>query len=846
MKPEAREMLSEIVDALSRPLEFAAKDEYSGIAKVRGLFELSEALYNKATNEDIPAGKKLPPKIPPKLPPKAVTYLAEIKLLFKDFDALTDGLKKERLLRAFEVVDALRALGRGDIARGSKEAGVGGEIDTPPEPRNFKESLEKLSTPIQFLKGVGPKLAERFKERKGITTVEDLLYYLPKRYEDRSSLKKIRELQAGEGASTVGEVMVAGEVKYGRRKVFEVALSDGTGILKCKWFNYRLPYMKKFKPGSRFIFFGQVSAFGAQKEMIHPDVEAADKDEAGGSDSEGVLPIYSQLDNLHQKTIRKIMERVVEDYSGFALGVLTDTIRKKHSFLPLPNAFRDLHSPGKLSAEGSLPARARESLVFDEFFALEIGLLLKKRGIKKEEGIAFALEGKEALSLEARLRAMLPFKLTRAQERVLLEIKEDMALPHPMNRLVQGDVGSGKTIVSLIALLSAIGSGYQAALMAPTEILAEQHYLLASSYAEELGLRSVLLTGSQKSAEKKANLEAIASGEARLVFGTHALIQKGVEFKNLGLAVIDEQHRFGVMQRSLLKSKAKSVGSGGVTPDVLVMTATPIPRTLSMTVFGDLDVSTIDELPGGRSPIKTKLLRDSERQKAYSLVLDELKRGSQAYVVCPLVEESEELSLRDATNLKESLQKVEFRDYKVELLHGRMKSVEKERIMSEFRAGKINVLVTTTVIEVGVDVPNATVMVIEHAERFGLAQLHQLRGRVGRGEKDSYCILLAAFTPKEETYKRLKVIEETLDGFRIAEEDLLIRGPGDFLGTRQSGLPEFRAADLLTDVRLLTLARDEALGFLNIDPEMTSPEGKRIREVVKSRWRGRLELSEVG
>jgi ATP-dependent DNA helicase RecG len=426
-----------------------------------------------------------------------------------------------------------------------------------------------------------------------------------------------------------------------------------------------------------------------------------------------------------------------------------------------------------------------------------------------------------------------------------------------MNRLIQGDVGSGKTMVSFIAALIAIESGFQAAIMAPTEILVEQHYLTTHAFADALGVKSVLLTSSTPRAERAKTLKAVEKGEVDLVIGTHALIQKDVEFNSLGLAVVDEQHRFGVVQRAALKKKGFNEKGGrggkgplegveGLSPDLLVMTATPIPRTLSMTVFGDLDVSIIDELPPGRRPVQTRLMRERDRERAYTTIKGELVKGGQAYIVYPLVEESEELSLKDATNMKEHLAKDIFVDYNVALLHGRMKGAEKEQIMRAFKGKDIDILVATTVIEVGVDVPGATVMLVEHAERFGLAQLHQLRGRVGRGTRGGTCLLLAAYTGSEDTWRRLKVMEQTTDGFRIAEEDLKIRGPGDFIGTRQSGLPDFRIQDALGDLTLLKKAREEAFSFLEKDPELASPDAACIKEVLKARWKGRLELAEVG
>lgn len=711
-------------------------------------------------------------------------------------------------------------------------------------PTTEDKSLERLSTPLRYIKGVGPKLSERL-AKKGLTTVEDVLYFLPIRYEDRSLIKTIRELEPGTRGGAIGEVMVSGEVRYGRRRVFEVVISDGAGILKLKWFHFKTQYIKgRYKQGARIKVYGNVTAYGAQKEIVHPDVERLGADAGdgdAGTDGTGVLPVYSQIENFHQKTMRRIIASVMEGYARGAAGAVPEDVLKENGYLPLGEAFCRAHNPASID-EVDL---ARKSIVFDELFSLELGLALKRCAIKKEGGLA--LGGGDAAILK-KLGKLLPFELTQAQRRVLHEIKRDMAMPYPMNRLLQGDVGSGKTIVCLIAALIAIDSGYQAAIMAPTEILAEQHYLTIHGYAEKLGIRVLLLTGSTKKAERSGYLRDIREGSVDIIVGTHALIQKDVDFKKLGLVVVDEQHRFGVEQRGALKKKAPAVSPGSValTPDILVMTATPIPRTLSMTVFGELDVSVIDELPRGRQPIETRLMREAERANAYGLIRKELVQGSQAYIVYPLVEESEELELRDATRMHEHLAGEVFPDYKVALLHGRMKGAEKEAVMADFKEGNSDILVSTTVIEVGVDVPNATIMVIEHAERFGLAQLHQLRGRVGRGKKSSTCILLAQYSKNEDTWKRLKVIESTTDGFMIAEEDLKIRGPGDFIGTRQSGMPDFRSSDIFADLGLLRKAREAANAFVGRDPELSTSKGVLIKEILRRRWKGRLSLAEVG
>jgi len=824
--------ISEIIDALSRPLVFASKDGFSRIGAVKGLEGLVARLCLEAISRNPPGemGEKF----------------GELIDLFTGFDSLGAAEKKEKVSRAMELVGSMTCRGEEKpltVGASGDRGGRGG--------REARDNLEWLRTPVEHVKGVGPRLAERL-EKKGIATVEDLLYFLPLRYEDRRRIKKIKELTPGANEVVSAEVMVAGEARYGRRKTYEMVVSDGSGHLRVKWFNFRASYMKRYKPGQRLIIFGNVTSFAHQLEMIHPDIELADdSDSAAASIHFGsIVPIYSQLENLHQKTIRKIVRNAVEGYAGCNVAGTPPSVRSGHGLLDLPEAIRQAHIPPEDAPADGEPFTAslsKKSLAFDELFLLELGLALKRANLKKEAGIRFFSKDGRPEELERGLRALLPFKLTGAQERTLDEIRKDMGSPHPMNRLIQGDVGSGKTVVSLISSLWAIGSGFQAAVMAPTEILAEQHYLTTHAYSDALGIRTVLLTGKMPKKTREEALGGIRDGTVDMVIGTHALIQKDVEFNSLGLAVVDEQHRFGVVQRAALKKKGFAPDpENPASPDVLIMTATPIPRTLSMTVFGDLDVSIIDELPPGRKPVKTRLLKEKDRIRAYGLIREELASGGQAYIVYPLVEESEELSLRDATNMKEHLAADVFSDFTVGLLHGRMKFAEKEAVMRAFKAREIDVLVSTTVIEVGVDVPNASVMLIENAERFGLAQLHQLRGRVGRGERTSVCLLMAAWTNSPDTYRRLKVMETTQDGFRIAEEDLKIRGPGDFIGSRQSGLPDFRIAGALADLSLLKKARKEAFDYLKKNPGLKGDEAATVKEVLKSRWAGRLELAEIG
>ncbi|MEK6598834.1 MAG: ATP-dependent DNA helicase RecG, partial [Deltaproteobacteria bacterium] len=770
-----------------------------------------------------------------------VKKMSELMAAFKGFDRMAVDEKKEKIRRGLEIIKAVSSQ-QSAVRVVAERRMLNAECYSLEE---IKIRLSKLSTPLKEVKGIGPKLAQVF-AKKGLNAVEDVLYWLPIRYEDRRKMKKISQLilKAKEVAS--GEIAAMGEVFYGRRRAFEIAISDGSGFLKLKWFHYRLPLMKKrYKIGQRLVVYGEVGIFSGQKEIIHPDVEIFENDDALDSiNFNAIAPVYSQIGNMHQKTIRKIIRGIVDEFSSLVIGSVPPDVLKRYGLMELPNAVAEAHKPG---GTGILPVITgwkpvppndwlpRKSIVFDELFSLEMGLALKQKKLGKEDGISFNSDS----ALVENFRNMLPFKLTAAQKRVVSEIKKDMSEPHPTNRLIQGDVGCGKTVVAFMASLIAIDNGYQSAIMAPTEILAEQHYLNIHKYAEGLGIKTALLTSSLTKSERKAILDDIKTGEINLAIGTHALIQEDVEFKRLGLVIVDEQHRFGVIQRAMLKKK-------GANPDILVMTATPIPRTLSMTVFGDLDVSVIDELPPGRRPVKTKVFREKEREQVYKIIRNELTKGRQVYIVYPLIEESEELDLRDATRMSEHLRKDIFTEYKIGLLHGKMKSDEKEAVMKAFKAREMDILVSTTVIEVGIDVSNATCMVVEHAERFGLSQLHQLRGRVGRGEHDSYCILLAGKIGSVDTYKRLKVMEETNDGFKIAEEDLKIRGPGDFLGTRQSGLPDFRVVNLLTDASLLQKARDEAFNLIKSDPEFEQEGHRVLKEIINARWKGRMELAQVG
>jgi ATP-dependent DNA helicase RecG len=706
------------------------------------------------------------------------------------------------------------------------------------QPTHFKD---RLLTPIQYVKGVGPKLAKLF-ERKGIRTVEDALYYLPRAYEDRRNLKKISELRVGQKETGLGEILLSGVAFYQnkRKRVFEAVVGDGSGVITLKWFRGNERYLRdRFRKGRKLIFSGEVRWFNLQKEIHHPDVEIVEGDIEGDYvNFKRIVPIYSETEGLHQRTLRRLIKSTLESYVGELSSPIPKTILDQQNLIDFQEAFQRVHFPPDGEPMELLNLHRSEGhrrIIFDEFFFLELGMALKRRGMALETGLSFKAKG----LLARQVFSLLSFQLTRAQDRVWNEIRDDLERPHPMNRLIQGDVGSGKTVVALLACLHVIECGYQAAIMAPTEVLSEQHYLNLHRWVEPLGIRVALLTSNLKGSEREDLYQRIKDGEVQLVIGTHAVIQEAVEFQRLGLAIIDEQHKFGVVQRGLLKRK-------GENPDVLVMTATPIPRTLAMTIYGDLDVSLIDEMPPGRISVETKVYPESGRPRVYRIVEEEVKKGRQTFIVYPLVEESEKLQLKDATRMAEHLQKEVFPEFRIGLLHGRMKSDEKEAIMTEFKEGRIQILVATTVIEVGIDIPNASVMVVEHAERFGLSQLHQLRGRIGRGRYPSKCILLAQYRSSQEAKVRLRAMERTTDGFQIAEEDLALRGPGEFFGTRQSGLPDFRVAHILRDTPILIEARKEAFRLIEEDPGLIHPAHFGVKNVLAKRWRGRLELATIG
>ncbi|MCX7845821.1 MAG: ATP-dependent DNA helicase RecG [Dictyoglomaceae bacterium] len=669
--------------------------------------------------------------------------------------------------------------------------------------------------PIQYVKGVGPKRAKLL-NKLDIKTLKDLIYYFPRDYDDRSKLKKISQLIPGKKVTLKVKILDYEESRtpYKGIPVLRAKVSDSSSYMYVVWYNQR--FIKQNLPvGTEVLISGEVKKFLRSFEIENPEYEILEKDKEEILHVGRIVPIYPLTQGLSQKVMRQLVYDVVSQYSIFIEDTLPEKIKQKYNLMDKPISILEKHFPTTFLSMGS----ATKRLVFEELLFMQLTLAQKKREIEFLSAPAFNTES----SLLKTFLEKLPFKLTPAQEKVWEEIKLDLSSGKPMHRLLQGDVGSGKTVIAAMAVLLAVENGYQSAFMVPTEILAEQHYTRLRPLFEPLGIRIGLLMGSLSKKEKLHILEELREGNLFLVVGTHALIQEEVKFKNLGLVVIDEQHKFGVIQRSNLWKK-------GENPHLLVMTATPIPRTLAITLYGELDVSIIDTLPPGRKPVSTYLYPSSKRKEVYSLVEKEILSGKQAYVVCPLIEESEKLEAESATKLYEKLKKV-FPIFNIGLIHGLVPKEERTKIMEDFREGKIQILVATTVIEVGIDVPNASVMVIEDAHRFGLSQLHQLRGRIGRGEASSVCFLIADLKG-EEAKKRLKVFVSTNDGFIIANKDLEIRGPGEFFGTRQHGLPDLRLTDLTRDLRILEIARKEAFKILEEDANLEKEENSLIKKWI--------------
>ena len=683
--------------------------------------------------------------------------------------------------------------------------------------------MNDLNKEIQFVKGIGPKRAEKL-HKLNIFTLKDLIYYFPRQYEDRSKVKKINQLENEEKVTIKGVItrMDSYSPKKGMN-IIRMDMRDDTGYIKLSFFNQE--YIKRaFKSGDSIVVFGKVKIENNFKEFVPIEIEHYSSKPQSNCKIEPVYPLTYGLSN---KELQGIIRSVLTKEEFKVKEYLPTYILEKYKLCGIDFAVRNIHSPSNKEALKIALYR----LVFEEFLILQLGLFYFKNGVNESSGIEFKENEKLNDIIES-----LPFKLTKAQNRALSEITQDMTSSKVMNRLVQGDVGSGKTVVALLALASAVLNGYQGALMAPTEILASQHYDSFKEILERFNIKSELLVGSLTKKQKEKVLEKVKNQEVDILIGTHALIEDKVEFKNLGIVITDEQHRFGVRQRGRLSNKGDS-------PDILVMTATPIPRTLALILYGDLDISIIDELPPGRQPIETIAIEHKRRNEAYeNLVRSEVQKGRQVYVVCPLVEESEKIEATAASELVEELKREFFSDLRVGLLHGKMRPAEKDAIMDDFKNKKLDILVSTTVIEVGVNVPNATLMIIENAERFGLAQLHQLRGRVGRGNHKSYCILI--YNSKTEVCKeRMAIMEETTDGFKISQKDLEIRGPGEFFGTRQHGLPELKVANIFKHIKILKQAQLEARYIIGQDRRLQLKENQKIKEEISYKFSEREEIS---
>jgi len=798
-------------EKLTKVLKLEQEQEYRNRAVIGGLDKFASFWHEEARREA--------------KDPESARLVEKIVALLQRYPTVGDRGARQRIVE--EILDKLS-----QRSEESKEEPPEEQVSKPKE-EPPRERLG-LNSPITALVGIGPSHAQRF-ERLGVKTIRDLLYLFPRRYNDFSSLKTINQLKYGEEVTIIGTVWQT-KVRETRKGgvIVTSIISDGTGTIQATWFNQ--PYLARRLPaGRQIVLSGKVDEYLGRLVFQSPEWEPLERELIHTA---RLVPVYPLTKGLSARWLRRLMKRTVDYWSKRLPDYLPARLRERANLVDLETAICQIHFPeDRESLE-----RARRRLSFDEFFLIQLGVQRQRHLWRSKPGRPLTID--EQL-LESFLRS-LPFTLTNAQQRVLREIINDLRQPRPMSRLLQGDVGSGKTVVAAAAMLVTVANGCQAVMMAPTEILAEQHHKtiieLLANFEWPITVR--LLIGSLTSSEKERIRQEAATGDADIVIGTHALIQEGVKFKDLGLAVIDEQHRFGVAQRAALRQKGIAGGehgSGGVWPHVLVMSATPIPRTLALTIYGDLDISVIDELPPGRQEIKTYWLMPRERERAYRFLRSQIEQGHQAFIICPLVEESEKIEAKAAVEEHQRLQREVFPDLRLGLLHGRMKGEEKEAVMAAFKRGEFDILVSTSVVELGIDVPNATVILVEGANRFGLAQLHQFRGRVGRSKYPSYCLLVSD-SPTPEAEERLRAIETTQDGFALAEKDLELRGPGEFFGTRQSGLPELTMARL-SDVKILEQARTEAQALFREDPDLSKPEHRLLARKLAEFWREAADLS---
>jgi ATP-dependent DNA helicase RecG len=812
------------LQALLAPVRFAVKDGFAGASRLAG--------FSATLREAVASAEAL-----------GATGGAALRGLRAEadrFDGLAGEARRAALIRVAGHLASLI-----EVPSEVAEAARLGTVKPPapvsgtplrPAPVPWGPAIT-LETPLAALPGVHPSPRALLEER-GRQTAGRALEFWPRLYQDRTTLRRIAELPVGEEGILLATVQAVRQKRMRNgRAMLEVSVTDGSAPLALVFFNAPPWKEKQVKPGDTLLCWGKVTeGFGGRRQMTNPELERHQPGDSANFSR--IVPIYPGPAGWQHPALRKLMKRLCDELAPRAPEDLPVAVVRRRALLGRGEALRQAHFPAAgadLVAAAARATPAFRRLVFEEFFFLQLALARRRRGVKAEAGIAFEA-GPAAVAAAA---ARLPFQLTGSQQKVLGEVASDMARPEPMNRLLQGDVGSGKTAVAFAAALLAVQSGWQAALMAPTEILAEQHLGTLRRWLAGSGIEVALVGAVGRGAAQQEARQAVRSGRARLVVGTHALLEASVEFHRLGLVVVDEQHRFGVLQRASLIAK-------GTRPDVLVMTATPIPRTLALAFYGDLDQSKITELPPGRTPVETRLFGESQRKKVLDAVRAELEAGRQAYVVYPLVEESEKTDLADATSGAAKLARA-LAPHRVGLLHGRMKGAEKQAVMEAFRRGELAVLVATTVIEVGVDVPNASVMVVEHAERFGLSQLHQLRGRVGRGAARSHCLLLAQLRQAgADARERLGALCRTQDGFELARVDLKLRGPGELLGTRQSGQALLEVADLYRDEAILDEAREEAFGLVEADPGLAAPEHRAAARALATRWAGRLSLAQVG
>ena len=831
MRTELEKFLADV----KKPLDFASRNDFSRLSRIPSLEKDVRNICTRALAGELPA--------------KARSLVSSLRESFSGFGEMETAEKKRKISSAKKMLGRIGSLDAGRPRREGPPSRSAAEKPAAAARKPGAKRGDVFSAGVGAVGGVGPKVAS-YLAKRSVRTVYDLLFYSPRKYDDRREITEISEILPGSSYTLRGKVASVGEIRVrnSARRFFQATLSDGHGKLRIVWFNYHARYLRGiFRKGAEIIVHGRISLAQNSRalQMIHPlpqDVEVVEGEGDGENSLQfgRILPVYPLTEGLTQKRLRETVKKTLGEHAGEFRDLIPPGVSERHGLMDLAEALGEVHFPGGDGplvdfgdAESVMSSRAHRTVVFFEFFILQLGLLSKKRKVERSRGISFR---RECAMAEELLRS-LPFSLTSAQERAVSAVADDMASPRPMNRLLQGDVGSGKTLVATVSMLRAVESGYQAALMAPTEILAEQHFRNVERMTSGMDVGVRLLKSDLSRARKESVCADIAAGRADIVVGTHALISEAVEFKALGFAVIDEQHRFGVLQRAGLVRK-------GEAPDVLVMTATPIPRTLAITVYGDLEVSVIDELPPSRKKVRTFVLRDTGRNRSflYDSVREELSKGRQAYFVYPFIEESENPDFKNVRHVTAMVGELreEFPDYRVGLLHGRMKSEERDGVMEGFAAGERDILVSTTVIEVGVDVPNATVMVIENAERFGLSQLHQMRGRVGRGEHESTCFILCSRASGEESEERLRIMGETTDGFRISEADLANRGPGEFMGTKQSGVPGFSFANLVRDSSILDESR-EAAGEL-VGAQERGPEYERLMRHVTGRWGDMLDL----